>query len=510
MAEYLLALDQGTSSSRALLFDRTARLVASRQAPITTRTPRPGWVEFDATEIWRTQRDVARALLRDATTAEDRILACGIANQRETAIVWDRRTLQPLGPAIGWECRRTADAAGALARSHGDAVRQTTGLIPDAYFSGPKIAWLLDHPTTPSTELRDRAAQGDIAAGTVDSWLLANLTRGEAHLTDRTNASRTLCYDIHHDRWDDALCVAQDVPRAILPQVRPSLAEFGVIAPDVLGRETPILAVAGDQQSALFGQACHTPGDTKVTYGTGAFLLSQRGPHAPALLDGILTTAAIAADTSNSRAFALEGSVFSAGSVVQWLRDELNLAPTSDGITALAASVGESGGIAVVPAFAGIGAPHWQPHARGLITGLTRASTTAHLARAALESVAFRIREIVDAIDRGHADPIGELRVDGGMAASDTLLQAQADVLARPVVRPAQLETTAFGAALMAGLAAGCWANVSDLAATWQPVRRFEPTTDLDPTYNRWQRARQAALDLANDAGEPGTDGAPR
>jgi glycerol kinase len=439
-------------------------------------------------------------LLRDTTTAEDRILGCGIANQRETVIVWDRHTLEPLGPAIGWECRRTAATADALAQSHGEIIRQTTGLIPDAYFSGPKIAWLLDHPSIPSDHLRDLAQQGDIAAGTVDSWLIAKLTRDAAHLTDRTNASRTLCYDIHHDRWDDTLCAAQDVPRALLPDVRPSLGEFGVLAPDALGREMPILAVAGDQQSALFGQACHISGDTKVTYGTGAFLLSQRGPIAPDPIDGILTTTAVSSDKRDSRAFALEGSVFSAGSVVQWLRDELGLAETSEGITALAKSVDHSAGVAVVPAFAGIGAPHWQPHARGLIAGLSRASTTAHIARAALESIAFRVREIVDTIDHAGGDPIAELRVDGGMAASDVLLQVQADALSRPVVRPAQLETTALGVALMAGLVAGCWTNVSDLAATWRPGRRFEPTSDLDPTYNRWQRARQTTLDLANDA----------
>jgi glycerol kinase len=390
-----------------------------------------------------------------------------------------------------------------LARSHGDAIRQSTGLFADAYFSGPKIAWLLDHGDAQPTDLRRRAAQGDIAAGTVDSWLLAQLTRGATHLTDRTNASRTLCYDIHRDRWNDALCEAQNVPRAVLPEVRPSLAEFGVASANLLGLETPILAVAGDQQAALFGQACHAPGDTKVTYGTGAFLLSQRGPQAPAPIDGILTTTAVGADKIDSRAFALEGSVLSAGSVVQWLRDELNVSRTSAGISALAASVDHSGGLAVVPAFAGMGAPHWQANARGLISGLTRASTTAQLARATLESIAFRIRDVVDALDRNSPEPISELRVDGGMAASDPLLQIQADVLARPIARPTQLETTALGAALMAGLVAGCWTGVSDLTATWRPGRRFEPTSDLDPTYNRWRRVRQAALDLAAETNEP-------
>ncbi|MEE9278034.1 MAG: glycerol kinase GlpK [Dehalococcoidia bacterium] len=493
MAEYLLALDQGTSSSRAFLFDRRARLLAARQIAVPVHFQRPGWVEQDPLEIWRTQRDAARAVLRDACTADDRILGIGISNQRETTVVWDRATLEPVGPAIGWQCRRTATVCRTLHASHGDAIRRITGLRADPYFSGPKIAWLLD--ATAGT--RERAVAGDLAAGTIDSWLLAKLTNGAAHLTDETNASRTLCYDIHTHGWNPSLCAAQEVPLSVLPEVTPSLGEFGVAAGEHLGREIPILAVAGDQQAALFGQACHQPGPAKVTYGTGAFLLAHTGGAAVGPVPGLLTTIAAGDGTP---AYALEGSVLSAGAVVQWLRDELHLIRASHEIEALAASAPDSGEVSLVPAFTGLGAPHWVPAARGLIAGLSRGTSAAQLARAALEAIAFRVREVVSALDAARDAAVDELRAGGDAARNDLLLQIQADTLQRPVVRPSEPETTALGAALMAGVVAGVWPSVTATSDAWHPAKRFLPAGDLEATYNRWRRARDAAISLARDA----------
>ncbi len=508
MADVILALDQGTSSSRAFLVDREARLFALRQIPLQSRFPQSGWVEHDALEIWHSLRDAARALLRDALPPDDRVVAIGIANQRETAVVWDRVTLEPIGPAIGWQCRRTAQACATLERSHGDTIRRKTGLVADAYFSGPKIAWLLD--AVPGA--RRRAEAGDLAAGTVDTWLLARLTNGAAHRSDRTNASRTLCYDIHRDAWDAELCRAQGVPLALLPQVVPSISEFGVAAAEHLGCSAPVLAVAGDQQAALFGQACLQPGPVKVTYGTGAFLLTHTGPRALGPVPGLLTTVAA---SSAEPAYALEGSVFSAGSLVQWLRDELHLIDDSAAIESLAAATPDSGGVAIIPAFSGLGAPHWQPDVRAMIAGLSRATGAAQIARAALEAIAFRVRDVVEALDAARGEPIAELRVDGAAAANDLLLQIQANAIGRPVLRPAQLETTALGVALMAGVGAGFWNTTHTPASRrqvtqapvqrWRAETRFDPTHDLTPTYNRWQQVRDAAIRLAHD--EPGAAG---
>ncbi len=469
-----------------------------RQLPVLVTFPREGWVEQDPESIWESQRDTARAVIADACTAEDRIVGLGIANQRETTVVWDRETLEPVGPAIVWQCRRTAEACRTLEASHGAAIRGKTGLVADAYFSGPKIAWLLD--AVPRA--RDRAERGELAAGTVDSWLLARLTKGAVHATDRTNASRTLLYDIHAGRWDAELASAQGVPLGMLPAVQPSLGEFGVAAGGVLGKEAPIVAMAGDQQSALFGQACHGPGPAKVTYGTGAFLLTHTGETAAGPVDGLLTTvAAVSAGAAvDDPAYALEGSVFSAGAAVQWLRDSLGLIDHSAQIESLAASASDSGGVSLIPAFTGLGAPHWEPDARAMIAGISRGTGAAEIARAALESIAFRVREIVEALDAAGGSAIDELRVDGGASANGLLLQIQANAIGRPVVRPAEIETTARGVALMAGVVTGAWPSAEATGESWKPSLRVVPSGDLEEAYTRWQGAREAAVRL----GRPG------
>ena len=497
MADLLLALDQGTSSSRALLFDREARLVSAHQVALPIQFPQPGWVEQDANAIWTTQRDAARVAIDAGCGAGDRILAIGITNQRETAIVWERETLEPIGPAIVWQCRRTAAASSDLAASLDTQIRQRTGLIADAYFSGLKIAWLLDH----APGARARADAGDLVAGTVDSWLLAKLTDGAVHATDRTNASRTLLYDIHADAWDAELAAGQRVPIDLLGSVKPSLGEFGVARERHLGSEAPILAMAGDQQAALFGQACHGPGAVKATYGTGAFLLTHTGREAVGPHPGLLTTTAAATTGApDQAAFALEGSVFTAGSLVQWLRDGLGLIETSDEIEELARATADSGGVSLVPAFTGLGAPHWESETRTMIAGISRGTAAPHLARAALEGVAFRVREVVEAMEGVIGPPIEELRVDGGAARNDLLLQIQANALQRAVVRPKQTETTALGVALMAGVVAGVWPDVESTAAAWRPDVRFEPAGDLEAAYTRWEATRDAALHLGRIA----------
>ncbi len=469
-----LALDQGTSSSRALVFDaRGGRLALARRA-LPTHHPQPGWAEQDPAAIWSTQLEAAREAIRTVGGAQ-RIRAIAIANQRETALLWHRRTLQPIAPAIVWHCRRTADAAAALADTHGEAFRQRTGLTPDAYFSAPKLARILDE--TPGA--RDLANRGDLAAGTVDSWLIAKLTNGAAHATDRTNASRTLLYNLQTESWDTQLAQWTNVPPDILPTVLPSCARFGLTAAEHLGQPLPILGVAGDQQAALFGQNCRAPGDAKATYGTGAFILSrahnsQTPPH------GLLLTAA--ADTADARA--IEGGVFTTGALIDWLTAELGLAANPAELSTLAASVPDSAGVAILPALAGLGAPHWQPHARGLIAGLSTAATRAHIARAALEAIAFRVREIVEAFPH----PIPNLRVDGGLANSDTLLQIQADALQQPVLRPHNLETTALGAARLA--------IQTDLDNPPPPETnhtRIEPRHNLQAAFQRWRTLRSAA-----------------
>lgn len=491
--DYILALDQGTSSSRALLFDDHARVVAVEQIAVPTLTPRPGWAEQDAELIWATQRQAARAVL-SRCDAEDRVLGVGIANQRETVVVWDRRSLAPIGPAVSWQCRRTAAACAALAERFGRAIRARTGLVADAYFSGPKIAWLID--SVPGA--RRRAEQGELAAGTIDTWLLARLTAGVAHATEPTNASRTMLWDIHRAGWDAELCAAQAVPEALLPRVLASAGDFGTTDASLLGRALPVLAMAGDQQAALFGQGCVAAGSLKVTYGTGAFALMHTGeaplaPPAGRTDGGLLTTRALSMPGQGAR-FALEGSVFSAGSLVDWLADLLGLLD-GPALSDLAAGAPHGGGVSVVPAHSGLGAPHWRPGARTLLSGLSATTGPAELARAALEGIAFRVREVIQALEAESGHRIEELRVDGALAGSDALMQIQADALQRPVVRPADLETTARGGALLAGMAAGLWGE-SLVRETVAAERHFIPQSDLEAAYERWQAALSASVEL--------------
>ena len=417
-----------------------------------------------------------------AQVGVDEIRAVAIANQRETAMLWRRESLEPLGPVIVWQCRRTSEAAARLEAEHGDDIRAKSGLTPDAYFSAPKLAWLLDHADGACAA----AEAGDLAAGTVDTWLLANLTEGRVHATDVTNASRTMLWHLSERRWDDDLCEWQRVPRSILPEVRPSASEFGETAAHLLGRALPILAVAGDQQAALYGHGIASPGAAKCTYGTGAFVLTHAGREASPPPSGLLMTAA--ADGG----FALEGGVFTAGSVVQWLRDELGLAESAAGISELAASVESSGSVMILPALAGLGSPHWDSGARGAILGLSRGSSAGQIARAALESVAFRVREIVEAMEAA-GGPIAELRVDGGMTSSDVMMQIQANVLQRPILRPSIQETTSLGVARLAMEAAGVTPQIA------MDDQRFEPDGELEAEFVRWTAARRAVQSLSRE-----------
>jgi glycerol kinase len=486
--KYLLALDQGTTSSRALVFDERGAIRAVAQKELTQIFPRPGWVEHDPEEIWRSQLACARAALKKARVPPARVAAIGIANQRETTIVWDRRTGAPVCNAIVWQDRRTAEHCEALRRGgHAAAIRAKTGLVIDPYFSATKLAWMLEHVRG----ARVRAERGALAFGTVDSWLAWKLSAGGLHITDSTNASRTLLYDIHRERWDDELLGLFRVPRAMLPRVLPSSHVYGVTAKQLLGDEIPIAGIAGDQQAALFGQACHTAGMAKNTYGTGCFLLLNTGAQAIVSRSGLVTTAA-----AGPRQFALEGSVFVGGAVVQWLRDGLRIIKKSVDVERLAASVRDAGGVYLVPAFTGLGAPHWDPYARGAIVGLTRASNAGHIARAALESIAFQSAELLQAMQRDARMRLRELRVDGGAAANDLLMQFQADLLGVPVVRPRILETTALGAAYLAGLATGVWHSTQEIARLWKAARRFEPRMKRAEAQSRmgeWARALERA-----------------
>jgi glycerol kinase len=484
----LLALDQGTTSSRALLFRMDGEVAAVAQRPLRQHYPRPGRVEHDAEEILGATVAVARECLGRAGVAARDVLAVGVANQRETTVVWSRRTGAPVGPAIVWQDRRTADACARLAADGlGPHVEATTGLRLDPYFSGTKLAWILDH--TPGA--RDAAERGELAFGTVDAWLVWNLTGGcdnGLHVTDVTNASRTMLWDLVGGRWDETMLGALRVPASLLPEVRPSAGDFGALDPGVLGAAVPIRGVAGDQHAALFGQACLAPGQTKNTLGTGAFLLMQTGRTPARSSHGLITT--VAYDLGDGPVYALEGSVFVAGAAVQWLRDELGVIRTAEETAALAASVPDTGGVVFVPAFTGLGAPYWDPAARGLVAGITRGTTRAHLARAALEAVAFQTRDVVDAmtLDAGLALPT--LRVDGGAAANPVLLQMLADTLGAPVERPALVEATAWGAAALAGVASGLFAP-ADLAARWRPDARAEPDAASalrTDGYAAWQR----------------------
>ncbi|MFN7434391.1 MAG: glycerol kinase GlpK [Betaproteobacteria bacterium] len=491
-----MALDQGTTSSRAIVFDRRGLPVASHQQEFRQIYPQPGWVEHDPQDLWRTQLACAQAALKAAGIAARDLAAIGIANQRETTLLWERTSGAALGPAIVWQDRRTAAACAALRAQGREAqVTAATGLLLDPYFSGTKLAWLLDH--IPGA--RARAERGELAFGTVDSWLLWQLTGGAVHATDVSNASRTLLLNLHTLAWDDELLALFNVPRAVLPQVVPSSALLGQTRADLLGAPVPITGIAGDQQAATFGQACFAAGMAKNTYGTGCFLLMNVGAAPQPSANRLLATA-LWQRAGAPAVYALEGSVFVGGAVVQWLRDGLQLFGRAEEVEALAAQVPDSGGVMLVPAFTGLGAPYWDAQARGLMIGMTRGTTRAHVARAALESIALQSADVLAAMQKDAQQPITQLRVDGGAARNDLLMQMQADLSGVPVVRPRVTETTALGAAYLAGLATGVWASQEEIAALWQVDRRFEPAIDEDARaerLTRWQRAVQRAREWA-------------
>jgi glycerol kinase len=489
----VLALDQGTTSSRALLFDRSANILSLAQQEFRQIYPQPGWVEHDPLEIWSSQLAVAREALAKANLSLDDIAAIGITNQRETTIVWDRKTGRPIANAIVWQDRRTAAFCEELARAgHAELIQQKTGLVIDAYFSGSKIRWLLDN--VPGA--RKRAEAGELAYGTVDSWLIWQMTEGRMHVTDVTNASRSMLFNLRTADWDDQLLELLDIPRSLLPEIRASSEVYGQTAAGLFGQPLKIAGIAGDQQAALFGQNCVSNGMVKNTYGTGCFMLMHIGQEPKPSRHRLLTTTAWQLGAKGKCEFAFEGSIFIAGAAVQWLRDGLGIIKTSSDVEALATSVPDTGGVYLVPAFAGLGAPHWDPHARGTIVGLTRGSTAAHIARAALEGVAFQVADVLDAMREDCGIPVAQLRVDGGAAANNLLMQFQADLLQAPVVRPKIIETTALGAAYLAGLAVGFWQDTAEIQKVWQADRIFEPKMPADEVAARRERWK-AALDRA-------------
>jgi glycerol kinase len=487
--KYILALDQGTTSSRAIVFDQAGSIVAVAQKEFPQIFPKPGWVEHNPRDIWSTQAGVAAEVLQKASVKATDVAAIGITNQRETTVVWDRKTGQPVYNAIVWQDRRTADICDRLKKRKLDRViRRKTGLVIDAYFSATKVQWILENVSG----ARERAKRGELAFGTVDSWLVWNLTGGKVHVTDASNASRTMLYDIAKGVWDDELLKIFGVPRSMLPEVRSSSEVYGETF--LLGYHLPIAGIAGDQQAALFGQACTKPGMVKNTYGTGCFMLMNTGTKPVASKNNLLTTVAwrIGARTE----YALEGSIFIAGAVVQWLRDGLEIIRSSSEVEALAASVPDTGGVYFVPAFAGLGAPHWDQYARGAVVGLTRGSTKAHIARAALDSIALQVMDVLKAMEADAGIKLKELRVDGGASANNYLMQLQADLLGVPVVRPKVAETTALGAAYLAGLAVGYWKDQADIARQWQADRKFTPS--MKPAARKqiasgWEKALSRA-----------------
>jgi glycerol kinase len=494
--KHVLALDQGTTSSRAILFDAEGAPRALAQREFRQIFPQPGWVEHDPKEILSTQRETARDALAQSGISLKDLMAVGITNQRETTIVWDRQSGEPIHNAIVWQDRRTADLCSRLKKEGAEGlVREKTGLVIDPYFSGTKIAWLLDH--VPGA--RSRAERGELAFGTVDTWLTWHLTGNRTHVTDPSNASRTLLFDIRKGDWDAELLRIVGVPRAILPDVHPSAHAFGMLPKSVLGEPLVIGGIAGDQQAAMFGQACHHPGMAKNTYGTGCFMLLHTGAKMVLSSSGLISTSCA---QTRAKEFALEGSVFIGGAVVQWLRDQLGFFSNSKEVEKLAASVLDSGDVFLVPAFTGLGAPYWDPHARGAIVGLTRGTSRAHIARAALESIAYQSAEVLEAMQKDSGEALAELRVDGGAAANDLLMQFQADILGVPVVRPRILETTALGAAYLAGLTVNLWKSREELASHWKAERRFEPrmaSSQRQTLLGRWREAVSRSRDWARE-----------
>jgi glycerol kinase len=486
VTKYILALDQGTTSSRAILFDQEGRIVDTAQREFRQIFPQPGWVEHDAKEIFQSQRDTARQVLRRTEVALKDVMGIGITNQRETTIVWDRQTGEAIHNAIVWQDRRTAPQCAELKQMGAEGlVRERTGLVIDPYFSGTKISWILDN--VPGA--RARAERGELAFGTVDTWLTWHLTGNRTHVTDVSNASRTMLFNIHMNDWDEELLQLLDIPRALLPDVHPSTHAFGMVPVDMFGEPLVIAGIAGDQQAAMFGQVCHRVGMAKNTYGTGCFMLLHTGDKVVQSSHGLISTACA---QTRGKEFALEGSVFVGGAVVQWLRDGLEFFQSSGEVERLAAGVLDSGDVYVVPAFTGLGAPYWDPNARGAIIGLTRGTTRAHIARAALESIAFQSAELLEAMQKDSGTQLYELRVDGGAAANDLMMQFQADLLGVPVVRPKVTETTALGAAYLAGLTVDLWKSRDELASHWKVDKRFEPRMERQEAEQRMKRWREA------------------
>ncbi len=494
-ASYVLALDQGTTSSRAVLFDRAGKRCALAQQEFPQHFPQPGWVEHDADDLWQSQLAVARRVLHENGVAASQVAVLGITNQRETTLLWDRASGRPLARAIVWQDRRTAPFCEELtAAGHADLIRRKTGLEIDAYFSGTKLRWLLDN--LPGA--RARAKRGELAFGTVDSWLAWNLTAGRAHVTDASNASRTMLFDIHRRCWDDELLALLDIPATVLPEIVESSSRIAEIDAGLLGAPIPLAGIAGDQQAATFGQVCLRQGMAKNTYGTGCFLMMNTGAQPMKSRHRMLTT--VGWQRGGHTTYLLEGSVFMGGATVQWLRDGLGLIARADEIEALAASVPDNGGVFLVPAHTGLGAPYWDPYARGALLGMTRGTSRAHIARATLEAIAFQSAEVLIAMQLDSGWPLSELRVDGGAAGNNLLLQFQADLLGVEVVRPRVTETTALGAAFLAGLAVGFWQNEAELAAQWQAERRFTPAipdAQRDSLLGDWRRAVDRARNWA-------------
>jgi glycerol kinase len=497
MSQYILALDQGTTSSRSMLFDKLGNIISSAQKEFKQIFPQPGWVEHDAEEIWSTQYGTMAEAVAKANITMRQVVGIGITNQRETTVVWERKTGKPVYNAIVWQDRRTASYCDELkAAGHAQMIQQKTGLVIDAYFSATKLKWILDNVAG----ARNKAANGELAFGTIDSWLTWKLSGGEVHVTDVSNASRTMLLNIHSCEWDDELLKLFDIPKSLLPEVKPSSKVYGVTGSFVRDSRMPIAGIAGDQQAALFGQLCTQPGMVKNTYGTGCFMLMNTGEKAIASENNLLTT--IAWKINDKVEYALEGSVFIAGAVVQWLRDELKIIRTSAEVEKLAQQVKDTGGVYIVPAFAGLGTPHWNPYARGTIFGLTRGSSNAHIARAALDSIAYQTYDVLKAMEADSGIQIKELRVDGGATINNQLMQFQSDILNCKVVRPKITETTALGAAYLAGLAVGYWKDIDDIQHQWQVDKTFSPSLDEEKRIELvrgWQRAVKATISWANE-----------
>lgn len=487
MRKYIMALDSGTTSSRCILFNERGKACSSAQRELRQYFPRPGWVEHDGKEIWAAQLAVAVEAMQKNNIAAEQIAAIGITNQRETTLVWDKNTGDPICPAIVWQCRRTAEYCDELkARGLVDFFRKKTGLVLDAYFSGTKLKWILDH----MEGARTRAEKGELLFGTVETWLIWKLTRGRVHVTDYSNASRTLLFNINTLQWDEEILKELDIPSCMLPQVKPSSCIYGTTDPAFLGAAIPIAGAAGDQQSALFGQTCFEPGEAKNTYGTGGFLLMNTGSQPVFSQNGLVTT--IAWGLEDKVTYALEGSIFVAGAAVQWLRDSLRLIDAAEDTEYMAQKVPDTHGCYVVPAFTGLGAPHWDPYARGVIVGITRGVNKYHIVRATLESIAYQVNDVLRAMEADAGIGLSALKVDGGASANDFLLQTQADICDSPVRRPVCVETTAMGAAYLAGLATGYWSGREEIRANWQMDREFQPSICREEREKRiagWNRA---------------------